>query len=247
MAPAAYNRILVRLPNWVGDAVMATPALRCVRLNFPKAKIDVTLLPYVKQIVEGAPWFDNIIECPPRRRPGGISATLDYVRELRRNHYDLAVVLPNSFNSALLAFLSGAKRRVGYNRQGRGFLLTSAIPAPTKDGKFVPQPMVGYYLRLCMAIGAIPESEKTELFVDSASEYRAEKLFEKCGVGQGKTIIAIAPGAAYGSSKLWVSRSFAEVADGLVDQRNCEVVLVGGRRSFKAGEPCRRKYVVSPA
>ena len=76
MTTADYKRILVRFPNWAGDAVMATPALRCLRQNYPKARIDVTLLPYVRQIVEGAPWFDSIIEFPNKYGSKGLAKSL---------------------------------------------------------------------------------------------------------------------------------------------------------------------------
>lgn len=205
---------------------MATPALRCLRDNFPDARIDLTLVPYVRKIVVEAPWYDAIHEYSPER--GGLTGRLDYLRLLRQNRYDLAVVLPNSFSSALLAFLSGAKRRIGYDRQGRGFLLTDPIPPPMENGKFVPQSMVEYYLRLCEALGAAPTSRKTELFVDADSERRAEELFGKYGVGKGRPIVAINPGAAYGSSKLWDCSRFAQVADDLADREDCHVVLLGG-------------------
>ena len=99
--------------------------------------------------------------------------------------------------------------------------------------------MVGYYLRLCMAIGAIPESEKTEMFVDSASERRADELFWQYGIGERGAVVAIAPGAAYGSSKLWVSENFAFVADALAEAHGFDVVLVGGPNEKRiANEIC---------
>ncbi|NQU08322.1 MAG: lipopolysaccharide heptosyltransferase II [Candidatus Abyssubacteria bacterium] len=218
----------MRLPNWVGDVVMATPALRCLRRNFPNAHIDLSLIPYVRKIVEGAPWFDGIVEYSPDREHKGLAGHLRHLRLLRRNRYDLAVVLPNSFSSALLAFLSGAKRRIGYDRQGRGFLLTDRVPTPTENGKLVPQPMVDYYLKLCEELGAAPDSRKTQLFVDEESERRADELFRRHGIGQGKPVVAINPGAAYGSSKLWDTRRFAQVADSLLRREGCDVAVLGG-------------------
>lgn len=226
---SAYDEhILVRLPNWVGDAVMATPALRCLRLNFPRACIDITLLPYVRQIFEGAPWFDNIIELPRMRDGARIRESHRYISRLRQSRYDLAVLLPNSFSSALIAFLSGSTRRIGYDRQGRGFLLTDAVPVTRERGKFVPQPMVDYYLKLCEATGAVAGSKNTELFVDVDSERRADALFSAHGIGRRNAIVALAPGAAFGSSKLWNPENFARVADGLADRKKCDVLIVGG-------------------
>jgi heptosyltransferase-2 len=224
-----YDRhILVRLPNWVGDAVMATPVLRCLRLNYPRARIDVTCLPYVREVVEGASWFDNVIELPRRRKGISLRGQYRYLEQLRRNQYDLALVLPNSFSSALFAFLSGAARRVGYDRQGRGLLLTDAVPAPREKGKFIPQPMADYYLGLCEKAGAVIGSKKTELFVDRESERRVEEVFARHKLGRKHTVVALAPGAAFGSSKLWNPNYFAQVADALAEQAGCDVLIVGG-------------------
>jgi heptosyltransferase-2 len=206
---------------------MATPALRCLRARFPAAHIDLTLVPYVREIIEGAPWFDGVIEYIPDSVHKGFGGHMQYVRRLRANRYDLAVVLPNSFSAALLAFLAGAKRRIGYDRQGRGFLLTDRVPAPTDSGKFLPQPMVNYYLRLCEHLGAVADFLKPELFVDNASESRAEELFAKYEIDGSRPVIAINPGAAYGSSKLWDTGRFAQVADELSEREGCDVVVLG--------------------
>lgn len=207
---------------------MATPALRCLRQNFPDAHIDLTMLPYVHKIVEGAPWFDDIIEYRREGEHSGIAGNMAYVRGLRRNRYDLGVIFPNSFSSALLIFLSGSKRRIGYDRQSRGFMLTDSIPAPTENGKFIPQPMVKYYLRICEELGAKPDSTRLELFVDDRSEAKADKLFAGHGIGKGKKVVAMNPGAAYGSSKLWMPDRFAQVADALAERGGCDVVILGG-------------------
>lgn len=207
---------------------MATPALRSLRDSFPAAQIDLTLVPYVRKIVEHAPWFDRIIDYSPESDHKGLFGHLRYLSALRKNHYDLIVVLPNSFSSAMMAFLTGATNRIGYDRQGRGFLLTHKVAPPAENDTFIPQPMVEYYLRLCDELGADIESKKTELFVDAESERRADELFERYGVGRGRAIVAINPGAAYGSSKLWEAGRFARVGDRLVKHDRCDVVLLGG-------------------
>jgi heptosyltransferase-2 len=207
---------------------MATPTLRALRSRFPDARIDATLLPYVCKIVEEAPWFDELIDYDPKGEHKGLAGHARYIRKLRNNRYDLAIVLPNSFSSAMFAFLSGAKRRIGYNRQGRGPLLTDRIAAPTKDGKFVPWPMVEYYLALCKKLGIEGASRKIELFVGAESERRADELFAAYGIGEGRPVVAVNPGAAYGSSKMWASKNFAAACDMLVRRKNCDVILLGG-------------------
>ncbi len=207
---------------------MATPTLRRLRHGFPDARIDLTLVPYVRKIVEGAPWFDEIIEYSPNAEHKGFFGRVRYLRALRNNNYDLVVVLPNSFSSAMLAFFSGARRRIGYNRQGRGLFLTDRIAPPHENGKRVPQPMVKYYLKLCEKLGTEADSMRTQLFVDAESEVRADALFDRHRLGRGRPVIAISPGAAYGSSKLWIPKRFAQVGDRLVRDRGCDVAILGG-------------------
>src|SRR5262249_6282330 len=117
--------IAVFLPNWVGDAVMATPAVRALRRHFPAARLVGVLRPYVAGVLEGAPWLDAQILLDTRgpwsrRWPAAALA-------LRRHRPDLAILFPNSFRSAIVARLGGCKRRVGYARSARGWLLTDRL------------------------------------------------------------------------------------------------------------------------
>src|SRR5262245_23461556 len=127
-------KIAVFLPNWVGDAVMATPAVRALRRHFASAHLIGVLRPYVAGALEGAPWLDSQIlldtKGPWRRRWPAVALTL------RKHRPDLAVLFPNSFRSALVARLGGCRRRVGYARGGRTWLLTDRLPPLRAAGKF---------------------------------------------------------------------------------------------------------------
>jgi len=136
--------ILVILPAWVGDFVMATPTLRTIRNRFEDARITFLMHPNLRELVRGGDWMDECIEWPDgnaekqkrrnaetRDRPG---TWWELRRTLRAQEFNLAIVLPNSFHSALIAWLSGAKRRAGYDRDGRGFLLTDRIPVKNRRG-----------------------------------------------------------------------------------------------------------------
>ena len=121
--------MLVVLPTWVGDFVMATPALRALRDRFVRTHITFVLEPNLRDLVRGGDWMDDCIEWPMRdERAPYHRAFREFVRELRRRRFDWSVVMPNSFRAALLTRLAGAKRRFAYNRDGRGFLLTDRVP-----------------------------------------------------------------------------------------------------------------------
>lgn len=222
------NNILVTTPNWVGDVIMATPSFRCIRENFPNAKISLLLRPYVKGVIDGAPWFDEIIEYDPKSKHKQAGRYLSLVRKLRKEKYDLAFVLPNSFSSALISWLAGVNRRVGYVRDNRSWLLTDAIQRPKEKGRFLPSYMGDYYLRLCTSIGCKVGSRNVELFVSSEDEKAIDRLFSKHGIANAKPKVLINPGASYGSSKSWTIEGFAETAKLLHKHLDCHVLLATG-------------------
>ncbi|MHC4196655.1 MAG: lipopolysaccharide heptosyltransferase II [Planctomycetota bacterium] len=221
------NNILVTAPSWVGDAVMATPSFRCIRENFPDANITLLLKPYVKEILGGAPWFDQVIEHDTKDKHKQAGKYLSLIRKLRKTKYDLAFVLPNSFSSALITWSAGAIRRIGYVRDNRAWLLTDAVQRPKENGRFLPTYMGDYYLRLCTSIGCKVGSEKTEIFVSPESGKKIEQLFSKHGLtSSSRPKVLINPGATYGSSKFWTADGFAETAKLLRKQKDCDVLLV---------------------
>ena len=218
------QRIVVRAPNWVGDVVMATPTFRALRENYPNAYIAIVLRPYVAPILEGAPWFNEVIATEDR----GIGQFMALVRRLKAGKFDLAVILPNSFRTALQAFLGRCRRRIGYDRRRRTILLTDPVAAPRDArGRFVPKNMVDYYLTLCQLLGCQNVSQREELFVTDECELRADALLEKHEVGPEANLIGINPGGAFGGSKIWPADRFAAVADALAERRGARIILFG--------------------
>src|SRR3954466_9248166 len=140
------NRIALFLPNWIGDVVMATPAIRAVRDHFPAAELVAVCKPYVADVLAGAPWFRDVIlfdKGGPREQRLWAAA-----RKLREARTDAAVLFPNSFRAALLARLGGCRPVVGFARYGRRFLLSHWLH-PRKDflGRPVPSPVIDDYNR----------------------------------------------------------------------------------------------------
>lgn len=141
--------ILIVLPTWVGDFVMATPSLRSIRERFSGAHITLLMESNLRALVAGGNWMNECVEWPPKSPAEmgastpfpGLAATplhkayREFVRHLRRQRFDWAVLLPNSFRAALVARLAGAKRRFGYDRDGRGFLLTDRLPLRNRRGR----------------------------------------------------------------------------------------------------------------
>ncbi|MDR4507175.1 MAG: lipopolysaccharide heptosyltransferase II [Candidatus Brocadiaceae bacterium] len=219
------KKIIIRSPNWVGDVIMATPAFRCIRENYPDAEITIALKSYVKNIIDDTPWFDKIflLDTPPHR---GFTQFLSLVRQIRSQQYDLGVIFPNSFSSAFLFWIGGVKRRIGYRRDARSWMLTDGVNRFTENGRFLPTYMGDYYLRLCKKAGCEIRSKELELFVNEASRQKAEDIVKQYAIQNDRPLILMNPGAAFGSSKCWTAEGFARTADILKFQIHCNVAIV---------------------
>ncbi len=235
-----HQNVLIFCPNWVGDLVMATPTLGAIRVGYHQAKIYLLLKPPLRSLIEDLPFFDEIIEY------NGFLSTL---RRLREKEIELALLLPNSFGSALLTWLSGAKRRVGYNRDLRGWLLTDRVEVEKEGKKFKPIPMVEYYLTLCNYLGLKIENKGVELRVSISKKKKAEELLKNYGVEKKGLIIAIIPGAAFGSAKCWGEENFVKVSQGLIKRYNCHILILPGPGEEEMAQgieekiPCKERVV----
>jgi heptosyltransferase-2 len=207
------ERILVRLPTWVGDAVMATPALRALRAAHPRAHLCVEGRPVLAGLLRGLPHFDAFL--PERGR--GLAGALARARGLRAQRFDWAVLLPDSPRAALGPFLARIRRRVGYARDPvRRALLTEAL-APPRDtaGERLPIPMVERYLRITRHLGCPDRGLFEELAVDPQVAARLDADLERRGVPRGEPVLVVTPGAGFGPSKLWPPAHFARACDAL--------------------------------
>ncbi|HOK88804.1 MAG TPA: lipopolysaccharide heptosyltransferase II [Candidatus Hydrogenedentes bacterium] len=214
--------IFFHAPNWLGDAVMATPALRATRANWPGYKIILAGTPTACDVLQGLSFFDETIVIPPR---AGLGKMLDIARAIRRDHaVDAAIILPHSLRAALLAWLIGARRRLGIDRGGRRWFLTDPVP-PRRNGKrIVPEYMVLEYLRVVAAAGGQADDSGPCLAVSAMARKRVAETLPR----DERPVVAIAPGAAFGPSKRWYPERFAAVADQMAREWNATIVLLTG-------------------
>lgn len=219
-------RLLIVLPSWVGDAVMATPTLREIRGAFPGIFIGGLVRPGIDQILAGTPLIDEFhVE-----HPTGVLGPKFVAARLRPRRYDTALLLTNSFSTALITRIAGIPRRIGYNRDARGILLTDMIDAPRRaDGRYAPVPAVDYYLRLARQLlladragtGTLP----MELGLTESQDREAVQILERAGVGSQPFAI-LNPGGNK-VEKRWPAERFAWLARELRDRRGFSVLVNG--------------------
>jgi heptosyltransferase-2 len=219
--------IALFLPNWIGDVVMATPAIRALRTRFPQARLLAVCKPYVAATIDGAPWFDDVIlfdkSGSRERREVGV------IRRLRRERVDAAVLFPNSFRSATVAALGRCRRRIGYDRFGRALLLTDVLqPHRDENGKRKPMPIIDDYNRLVAPLRVGDAGHRMELFTTAADEIAADRVWRELGLDQYPEVIGLNSSGAFGAAKLWPAEYFAELARTLVDRRGCGILVVCG-------------------
>lgn len=219
-------KLLVRAPNWVGDAVLTLPAVRAIRGVFPEALLTVLARPWVAPLYERESAVDEVLPHMAAPGPGDWRGKWRLARQLRSHAFDCAILLQNAFEAALLARLAGIPRRIGYARDARGFLLSEAVPPP-RAGE-IPRHEVYYYLELLRRAGlvdALPEIAVIEL--DGAVQARQKGRHRLQASGLLAPVAGVSPGAAFGGAKRWPWECFAAAARLLASARGMAVAVFG--------------------
>jgi heptosyltransferase-2 len=220
------DKILVRATNWVGDAVMSLPALRALRQRFPEAHISILAKPWVADLYRREPFCDELIPYTPRT----VSEKWAAARALRPRKFESAILLQNAFEAAAIAYLAGIPERIGYARDGRGFLLTRAIPVP-KPGE-LPRHERFYYLEMLHRAGIVdemPQDQNAAIRLEGAPAARAAGLERFRQLGLGEIVIGVSPGAAYGTAKRWLPERFADSAIRVANELGAAVAIFGSK------------------
>jgi len=243
----AADRILVQCPSWVGDAVMATPALRCLRRNYPRAHITWLMRSYVQPVLANAPWCDAMVTYDPHKPREDAGGLLRTVLALRRERFDLAVLLTHSFRSALLVRLAGVRRRVGISCGDQSFLLTDVIAWPRAAGRRLPIAKVDLYAHVLRYLGCQGwEEQRQELFFSPAQDETVCQLLAARGVRAGQPLFCLVPGAAYGESKHWYTDRFQQVGDNLAQQYGAALAIIVSPGEKKLAEQIAAGMRVTP-
>ena len=250
------RKILVVQPSWVGDAIMATPMLRALRELYPDAEISYLLRRYVKEVFTGMPWADRLITYRTGKTKARAGKGLfDLAARLRSAEFDLAILLPNSFKTALLCKMARIKKVVGYDRDGRGFLLSDKLLPVKERGKFIPSPIVKYYMGLSQYLGSKNRDLTLKLFVTETDRREADEVFARASLqadldrpaAQGASpLVMLNPGAQYGAAKCWLPENFAALGDRFASELGATVLISASPKERRIVEAIKLRMKHKP-
>jgi len=226
-------KIMIRAANWVGDAIMTTPVIRAVRMNYPKAVITVLAKPWVIPVYENNPYIDKIwVYDSTNRHKRGIG-TLKLASDLRKDQFDLTILMQNAFEAGLISFLAGIKERVGYNTDARGLLLNRSIKL---DPALKKTHLIDYYIGILKGASLEDDGRKMDLFLSGADRDFAAGFLEKEQFDLSRPVIGINPGATGGTAKRWFPERFAMVCEQLAKKYRVKILIFGGPQDGELGE-----------
>lgn len=219
------KNIIVRMPNWLGDLVMATPLLHDLHQKWPNASLTAMCQSNVASLLQHDPNLTNIFSY---KRPSGWihrRQHLDIIETLQRGEYDLGILLTNSFSSAWWFWRGKVANRIGFSGNLRNWLLNKAVPFPSNKEK---QHLVLTYKALLNPLNIPISNTPPRLYVTPSEQQAAKELLLSCQITPGKDIIVgINPGAAYGSAKCWPPERFRQLTAKLLQNPRTAVVYFG--------------------
>lgn len=248
--PDQIKRVVVRGTNWVGDAVMTVPALRELRRVLPGAHITLVSRPGTADIFVDADFIDEVLVYDR----AGLGSAWSQASEWRRRRFDLALLFQNAFEAAAIAFLARVPRRIGYDADRRGKLLTQAIPLPAwKDERHE----LFYYLNLVAELERIlsgaSEVESVEsispqfaLTVSGARRQRAKEFLREHGLRPDAPLVLLCPGSINSRAKRWPAERYAAVADHFA-KTGASVALIGSPAELEVSNEVSRHTTNKPA
>lgn len=262
------KKILIRSTNWIGDAIMTTPAVHTIRENFPDAEITMLAVPWVADIFRLSPDVDKVwVYDKKEMYSGKIKGVVKLAAHLLQYKFDAAILLQNAFEAAFIARLAGIPLRAGYKRDGRGLLLTHGVElTPEIRGRH----QVHYYQMLLAGLGLVPGSDNlrlplTDELIDRARDTIAGLKSEVGFSSQGgqplsreniaatnmaaMPVIGFNPGAAYGPAKRWPAEKFGQLAALIANhhgERGCLILVFGTTADTEAARSIKEFSIRTP-
>jgi heptosyltransferase-2 len=218
------RKILVIGVNWVGDTVLGLTAMRSLRRLFPGEYIGLLARAHLGDLLRESTDVDEVIPYQPRKGYYRWADELRMVGFLRRKGFNMAVIFPRSFRSALVSYLAQIPIRIGYGGEGRGFLLTHGIPRTDALLRFH---RTNYYFHLIECMGGVPNGDPPLIEVAPERRRWAHEFLRSCGMENSALLVGFNPGATYGSAKCWDPHRFSELGTRLCRDYGAHILIFG--------------------
>jgi heptosyltransferase-2 len=237
------RNLLIRSTNWIGDAVMTTPAIRAIRKRFPNSHVSLLAKPWVMPVFENSEHIDRLLIYDDKGRHKGIFGKFRLARDLKKYHFDAVILLQNAFEAALITFLARIPLRVGYNTDVRQLLLTHAVSCTDEIKK---KHQTDYYLNIIRGIGMKEDNRELYLELNQRDRLRAEKTLLEQHLSLDDKIFGINPGATYGPAKQWPLDRYAHLADKIQAFTGGRIIIFGGPNDRNLGKKISQKMQHRP-
>jgi len=234
------NNILVVNVNWVGDVIFSSPVFKALKKNFPQSRIACLGVPRVKEVLECVPEIDQIILYDEQGVHKNPWAKLRLIQSLKQQKFDAVFLLHRSLTRALLVFLSGIPKRVGYPTKGRGFLLTHKVDFLSKAIH-----RSDYYIHVVESLGIKVEDRTCYLAVDDDSLRYVEEILKREGVHSNDFSIVLNPGGNW-DLKRWPVEKFVLLADRLQEEFKAKVIISGAKKDVGLAETILKRARFKP-
>lgn len=240
-SPVSYDaRMLVIAPNWIGDAIMAQPLLQLLKQNYPHRAIDVLAPTWVAPVIRAMSEVDQVLESSLKHGSFKFREYLSYAQLLRHRYYSEVYVLPNTLKYALLPWLAGIKKRIGYKGETRYGL----INVMHHDNRHAPLPMTKFYA----ALAATPKTQSALVLpkpVLHVAQSQIDASYQSMGLSADTKVIVFAPGAEFGTAKRWPALHFAQLASTILQSHpQAKIVLLGSPKDVVV---CREIQAMCPS
>ena len=206
------KKILIRGVNWIGDSIITIPIVRTIRENFPDAFIGIIVKENLIPIWENVPYIDKIYKVEDKKS------------EIKSQKFDLGIVLPNSFSSALEMYLLNVKFRVGYPTELRGIFLTDKVPVPQR---FREKHLIEEYFDIIRFIDLKIKDKSLEFFIPDSIKSKMKDLLKSRGFVDKDIIIGVCPGATYGPAKMWFKERYIDLITKVIKKYNAKIIIIG--------------------
>lgn len=220
------KRVLIRSANWVGDAVMSLPAISSVRRSFPQAEISILAKPWVAEIFQNRSIVDRVIIYQSPGIHQGLQGKWRLAKKIKEEGFELALLLQNAFEAALISYLAGIPRRAGYDTDGRGLLLTHPVALNKKIKK---GHQIDYYLQMVESLGCQPAKRTPYLEISRERQEEAQQMLQFQGIGESEDLVGISPGATFGSAKQWFPEKYGKLAERIVKNFGARILIFGSQ------------------